>query len=544
MAAQGRFVADDAGGVALMAAAAGALICALAAITIDLGSLALRGHALQGAADLAAMSAARSLPQADLAARATAQANLTDVTSHVLIGRYIPDAVRAPADRFVAASDQANAVRVTLDQASPLYFGRWILGRDVIVLSRTATAAVTADPPRAMFSIGSRLASLNGGVANQLLTGLTGSSVSLSAMDYSALAAGRVNLLGYSDALATELGLRAGDYDALLTRQIDAGRALRVLKDLAGDQADSALSKLTTPASGTTVRLGDLIGAEAGAGQGLAGGLDASVSVLDLVMAMLETGGRRQVQLGLGAQAGVAALTASLAIGERPNRSPWLTVTGTGAPIIRTAQARLYVKARTAQKLSGLAQVDLPVLIELAASEARLDAIDCAPRTATLGVRPGLAKATVGTIDETRLDDFTRPLSPTSATLMSVLGVVSLTGSARVDIADVGFRPVTFSDADIAAQRMRTVTASSLTTGLITSLIQNLDVDVHVLGLGLGLGGIVQALGTLLAPLGPVLDGALAPVLDFAGLHLGQADVRVHGATCPTALDARPVLVG
>ena len=159
-------------------------------------------------------------------------------------------------------------------------------------------------------------------------------------------------------------------------------------------------------------------------------------------------------------------------------------------------------------------------------------------------MRPGVAKATVGTIDETKLDDFTRPLTPVPATLMSVLGIVSLTGSAQVDVADADFRSLRFSDADITAERSKTVTSSTSATGLIASLIQKLDVDVHVLGLGLGLGGIVQALGMLLAPLGPVLDAALNPVLDFAGVHLGQADVRVHGATCPTELEARPVLVG
>jgi uncharacterized membrane protein len=47
--------------------------------------------------------------------------------------------------------------------------------------------------------------------------------------------------------------------------------------------------------------------------------------------------------------------------------------------------------------LSGLAQVNLPILIELASSEARLDSIACKPsRTVTLGVRPGLAQAHIG----------------------------------------------------------------------------------------------------------------------------------------------------
>ena len=527
-----------------MAAAAGGLFCVLAAIVVDVGSLALDGRTLQGAADLAALSAARDLERAQLAAEATAEANLRDVATEVVTGLYVADPMVAPHQRFAPVAEGPNAARVTLSRASPLVFGRWILGKDSILQTRTATAATAVHPPRAMFSIGSRLASLDGGVANALLSGLTGSTVSLSVMDYDRLADAEVNLLGFSNALATELDVEAGDYDALLAHDVDAGRALRVLKDLAGDQADSTLSKLTGAAADVTFKVGDLIGAEADAGGGLATGLDASVSVLDLVMAMLETGGERQVALDLGARAGIAALDVSLAIGERPNKSPWLTVTGTGAPIIRTAQARLYIKVHTAQTLSGLAQVRLPILIELAASEAKLNDIDCDPDGVELGVRPGLASAKIGEIDEGRLDDFKQALKPGPATLLSVLGLVRLTGKSDVEIADTGFRSVPFSAADIADQRIKTVTSTSLASGLITTLIQRLDVTVHVLGLGLGLGGIVQALGVLLTPLGPVLDAAINPLLDMLGLRLGQADVRVHGLSCPDADRSRPVLVG
>lgn len=536
-------VANTDGGVAAMAAAAGTLMCALAALVVDLGSLALSARTLQGVADLAALSAASDLDRAPLAAEATARANLDPVIVAVETGVHVADAAVAPDRRFTPGAAAPNAARVTLTRASPLYFGRWILGRDTVVQTRRATASIPRQPPRAMFSIGSRLAALDGGIANQLLSGLTGSTVSLSAMDYSALASARVNLLGASDAFATDLAVQAGDYDRLLSHEIDAGRALELIRDLPGDQGDAALGRLVRSATGVRVALSDLIALEAEAEDGIAEGLDAEVSVLDLVMAMLETGGDRQVALNLGAQAGLADLTIDLAIGERPNNSPWLTVTGEATPIVRTAQARLYVRARTAQKLSGLAQVHLPILIEMAASEARLQDIDCAPRAVTLGVRPGLASAAIGAIDEADLDDFKRRLSPSPATLLSVLGLVTVTGSAEVEAADVGFRSVRFSDADIRARTTKTVTANSLTQGVIASLIGRLDVDVRAVGLGLGLNGLASALGTLLTPLGPVLDGAINPVLDLLGLRLGQADVTVHGATCPDPARRRPVLV-
>lgn len=533
------------GGVAVIGAISGGFLCALAALTVDVGSIALAGRRLQGAADLAALSAARDLEHAQAAASATAIDNLgPGVSTTTVLGAYVADPKRRPADRFTAGAFPSNAARVSLTRATPLFFGRVVLGKDNLTLTRTGTAATAVEPPRAMFSIGSRLARLDGGVANQVLSGLTGSTVSLSLMDYRALAATQVNLLTFSDALATELGVTAGDYDSLLKRKVDAGRLLKVIERLAGDQSDSALSRLSAASIGVDVELDRLIGLDAEAPQGIGGGLDATVSALDLVTAMLEVGaGDRQVKLDLSVPAGVASLKTSLAIGDRPQNSPWLTVTKTGTPIIRTAQTRLYVQVKTAQKLSGLAQVELPILIELASSEARLDAIACEPRAVTVGVRPGVAKAFIGQIDEARLNDFGQSLGPKPATLLSVLGLVSVTGEAAIEVADRGFKAARFSDADIRAQATRTVTSSSLAQGLVASLISGLDIQVKAVGLGLGLGGLTQALGVLLTPLAPVLDAVIAPVLDTLGLKIGEADVTVHGASCPKA-GGRAVLVG
>lgn len=121
------FAVDDRGGVAIMAATAGGLFCVLAAIVVDLGSLALAGRTLQGAADLAALSAARDIDRAQLAARATAEANLGPVATQVVTGLYVADPQWAPEARFAPTADSPNAARVTLSQASPLFFGRWIL---------------------------------------------------------------------------------------------------------------------------------------------------------------------------------------------------------------------------------------------------------------------------------------------------------------------------------------------------------------------------------------------------------------------------------
>jgi uncharacterized membrane protein len=541
------WVADRRGGVAVMAVIAGALVCLMAAVVIDLGSVALHARQVQGAADLAALSAVSDLTQAQAGAEATAEANLgLGVRTSVVTSLHRADRSLSPHIRFTPGDGPANAARVTLTSTATLYFGRWILRRDTVEVTRTATAATAAGEPLAMISIGSRLARLDGGVANQLLGGLTGSRVSLTVMDYQALADADVSLLAFTDALATEMGLAAGDYRALLTRSVDAGRALGVLGTLVGGQAGSALDRLGQAATGLEVRLGELIGLETQAPQSLSGALDAEVAALDLASALLEVAaGDRQVQLDMGAGAGLASLDVWLAIGERPNRSPWLTVSDGNEPIIRTAQARLYLEAVTAQTLSGLAHVRLPVLIELAASEARLERIACADglATVTVGVRPGVARAWIGAVDRSRLADFQQPIVPSQATLLSVLGLVRIKAFADIEAADAGFTALSFGPTDIQTQRVRTTASRGFVDGMVASLISQLNVDVEVIGLGLGLGNLTPALGALLRPLGPVLDGVVHSVLDVLGLRFGEADVTVHGATCPERAYA-PVLVG
>src|SRR5690606_11832159 len=170
----------------------------------------------------------------------------------------------APADRFqpnvLTSTAAPNAAQVTVQTRARVWFARLLLGRDTVQVRRTGVAATRTSEPLAALSIGSRLASLDGGLANQVLSGLTGSQVSLKVMDYRALADVQVDLLGFTDALSTHAGLRVGDYDSLLTQQVDAGDALTVIETLT-DGADNGLNHLARAAHGKTFVVGDLIGA-------------------------------------------------------------------------------------------------------------------------------------------------------------------------------------------------------------------------------------------------------------------------------------------
>src|SRR5690606_12089054 len=93
----------------------------------------------------------------------------------VVTGVYTPDPSIPAAQRFVPGSAGANAVRVSLRRPGTLHFAASFTRQPTIGVSGLATVT-----PEVSFSVGSRLASLNGGIANAVLSELLGTSVSLS----------------------------------------------------------------------------------------------------------------------------------------------------------------------------------------------------------------------------------------------------------------------------------------------------------------------------------------------------------------------------
>lgn len=337
--------------------------------------------------------------------------------------------------------------------------------------------------------------------------------------------------------------MTAGDYDALLAHEAQTGQVLRALEAVAGAGAESALSKLTRLPVNAVVKLEELIGVDADARGGLRRGLDAEVSAMDLLMATLQTANQdRQLALDVGARAGLADLDVMLAIGERPNRAPWLTVTGTGEPIIRTVQTRLYLEATALDKvpLVGLlAQVKVPILIEAASAEARLKAIECegTPRV-LIEARPGVARVRLGQIDPNRLRDFKSELKVSPARLVSVV-LITVEGVADIQVADLDWSELRFTGSEIGSSQPKSVRAKGFVNGLIVTLLR----DTRLTALGIPLHLVTQLLAGVLTPLGPVLDGVVQPLLELLGVRLGEADVWVHGVRCPNQ-GGVPQLVG
>lgn len=545
--AKAKFLGDRRGAISVMTAVSMTMVLALAALAVDVGSVFLQSRRLQGVADLAALSAANDIGRAQVAAEATAAANdagwRTPLKVAVTKGRYT---AAMPVDqRFQAGELDPDAARVVVSGEADLFFGAMILGRSSLPIRREATAARAA---LASFSIGTRLASLQGGVANALLGGLTGSQVNLSVMDYDALAKADVDLLGYFDAVATRVNLEAATYDQVLDADISTGQALQALADsltAAGKPQASAATRSLAVAAGNShpAHLDALVSlGPYGDQDHVAGGAAATVAVsaMDLAQAILQAGqGDRQIKLDLGAAVpGLADVDVWLAVGEPMNNAPYMTVTNDKSVIVRTAQARLYIDAKLLGSglLGGLAQVHLPVLVELASGEARLKDIDCGQKTTTLEVKPSIGALKIGDIDLDALDDFKRPLTLTATKLVQA-PLFNVTGKSDVALGGMSWQPVTFTQAEITSRTVKTVKTNDALAAATSSLLANLDLDVSLIGLQLGLGeaAILSALKPVLAAATPPLDGLITQLTGLLGLGFGEADVRANGLRCGVA---------
>ncbi|TIT38828.1 MAG: hypothetical protein E5W78_07330, partial [Mesorhizobium sp.] len=201
---------------------------ALAAFAIDEGSIYVERREAQSLVDLAAITAASNINNIEAAVVTTLGDNgmpgivvqkagqtivptLGKTVVSVTAGRYSPESSLGVDKRFEAGKTPYNAVHVALQKIPARYFASSLIATPVI-----GTQAVASIAPQAMFSVGSRLLSVNGGILNSLLSGLLGGNISLSVMDYNALIAADVNLLSFFDALAVQLQLTGVSYSEVL----------------------------------------------------------------------------------------------------------------------------------------------------------------------------------------------------------------------------------------------------------------------------------------------------------------------------------------
>jgi uncharacterized membrane protein len=559
---------------AVMTALCAPVAITLTAFAVDEGALYTERRAAQSLVDLAAITAAANIAKADAAVLATladngmnavtlvgsgsaTQPSATQAVVKVTRGRYAADTAIVASGRFEAGKQPYNAVQVSMRKIGHLYFGGAIMAPPVI-----GTTAIASAKAEAAFSVGSRLLRLDGGIANAILGGLVGGNIKLDVMDYDALIAADIDVLSFVDALAAQLHVSAGTYSDVLASEATIGQIATAMANVPGlDRASKLALQAIAAGAGNTVKvpLKHLVDLGPVGNLGL-GQKPAGLTVAANALSMLTAGaalanGSHQVEVDLAATIpGLSALTLDLAIGEPEQFSPWLAV-GEAGTVVRTAQTRIKLTATVSPGTSALGggvkllSVKLPLHVEVAHAEAKLADISCPtgrPDSMRVAVaaQPGIASLRLAESDRGGFADFTKPQSFHEATIAEAsiklflfsLDLLKIKGQAFATIQNIAPQTLTFDRSDIDGRKIKTVSTRDAVKSLTTSLVSNLSLSVEAAGFGLDvsslLGTVKPAVVTTLNAVAEPVDTLLNSVLSLVGVNLGQADIRVTGASC------------
>lgn len=525
---------EQRGGIAILLASSLFMLAGAATVAVDLGSVYLAKRQLQGVADaavLAANAGGRPAAQQLLTRSGLSAVELATLTD----GQYARDRAIPVANRFTPGAAQSNATQLVLRQQVPLYFARILVGRNRLAIEARATAARS---DLAAFSIGTGLASVEGGLPNALLSGLVGTELNLSVMDYKGLVDLDVDLLGFAHALQVRAGAGDDNITALFGREVPAADIVNALADTAsGSQAAATLRGIANRLAGRSIRLDNIIDLGPMANGADAGNPSLVLDAYTLLRMILEPapGQPRQIDINI-AVPGLTSTRVKLLLGGGVAHSPLLTVTDARDVVIRTAQTRLYLETSVGTAIPGLLTLRIPILVELAAAEARLSAIDCAAGSpgqgVTLAVTPSVGSVSLGNIDMGQFANPGTALTPQPALLGQLLLGTRINGYSHVALGGVQPQAVHFSPSQIAAKDVRRVSTNDLVGGITGSLLRDIQIQIAVLGLPINTGALAGAVGGVLSTAAPLLDGVLNSVMGLLGVRIGTADVRVHQMRC------------
>ncbi len=555
------------GNIAIMAALSAPLIISTLALGIDFGAMTLQQRRLQQLSDIGAIVAASDINNAasnlvtnyqqnglNVAVKSgvayatssgtkllnAAQLDTYDAVVQYTPGIYLADPTVPPAQRFVAGTQPYDAVKVAIQQKAQLTFAASIIPPPTLGATGTASASKLA-----AFSVGSRLASLNGGILNAILGGLLGTTVSLKVADYDALAAANIDLLSYLDLLATKLNVTAGTYDDLLATDISYPRLLDTLAATQG--LTPTVSKAITSLSkglGTTqikVKLQNLLSLGSVGERMIGSGshLLLEASALDIISASAFAANQgKQVGVNLaGTVPGLTSVTLKIAIGERPKGIASNAI-GTTGSAVRTAQIRIAIEAGVTglSTIAGI-KVRVPLYVEAAYAEAKLASFAClggGPKSAIIGVDvvPGVAEIALGDVDPTAMANFGTKPRVTSATIIDAL-LLKVNALADINLTNTSKTRLTFQPNDITNKAIKNVSTRDTLTSAVQSLIAGTDIQIQLLILTLGTNkAVMQAIADTLSSVTTPLDDVLYNTLLMLGIKIGEADVRFTDARC------------
>lgn len=538
------FARDRSGSVAIFSALSGVLLVGFTTVAIDGANFYLAKRRQQAATDLAAMAGAGGLDQATGRASAVMAANgFGTAALNVSVGTYAADATRTPDARFSAGS-AGNAVRVVSTSVQPLIFGGALqsllgAGRGPAGVSIRAQATARKQDVAA-FTLGSGVAALDGGLLNAVLGSLLGAKLSLSLLDYQALAAANIDVFDYADALATRLRLTGPTYGSLAAGATSQSALFASMADaLAANPAAAAAVRAIATAlpAAATASLAPVVdfGPAAGLVVGSPHPAAARVSALDLVSALVRLcGNGRLATVDFGTTLpGLGSTQMLLAIGE-PMQGASFSAVGSEGATLRTAQVRLQLVTQ----VGGLglpAAMTLPLYIDMAPASATIATIACSnPQqpAVTLNVATGLARAAIGTAAPADMVAFGANPVVAAAPLIDVANLLRVTASAQTSLSGSGSVPVSFATAEIKARTPKTVSAQPSLAALLGGLAANTRLSITILGLAPPQPALSASVTSAIAATMTPLDAALERLLPILGITVGNATTTVTGVRC------------
>jgi len=524
------------GAISVMAAVALSMVIGAALLAVDLGSLFNTRRELQTVADNSALSAVNNLAAAQVIALDAAGLNQFPVpgghdnTLTSVVGHYD---VEARSFTPGGSAAEFNAVQVTVTTQQPYFF---MLG------SREVSAtAIAMRNDIAALSIGTSLLDIDtekSVLLNALLGKLLNTSLNLSAIAYQGLVDTSIRLLDLVNATGT-----VGTVEELLQLDLTVGQLLdlsaRALErsNILGLDATviQTLDLLALRADGNlNLKLADLIKLDLAPGNQAA---EAKINLMQLVTLTAQVAnGEHFVNIpALGINLpGLVKLDVALTMIESPSIAigpAGQDASGNWRTSAHTAQWRLKLDLLVGELLGGL--VRLPLYLEVGAGEAWLQDIDCRyPRDASIvevGAASSGVRAYVGNVNADAMNNRSVAATVTPATILNLLGLVTVTARAEVDLPGAAGN-LSFTGPFDGSNTQRIDGLS--TAGLFARLASGLILDVNLLGIELKLGEVLEPLLELLTPIFGLLDSLLAPVLSLLGIQLGIADVTSFDLSC------------
>lgn len=563
------FLRSRTGNVAISAGLVMPLMIISMALGIDYGYLTLQRREMQAIADLAAIAAAANVKSAEQAVLDHFRSNgiafavstpegLMTVDGELLPreaaasgvatverGRYVPDPAVEAGQRFVRNATPADAVQVAIEKKGDIYLAAMFSDPPELAVVGTA-----ARYKLAAFSVGSRLASFNGGLLNAVLRQILGTNISLTAMDYEALLDADIEIQPLLRIVATRLNLTAASYEDVLRADLTMPQfigSLRLLPGLGGTAASALKSiELATAGDKRTFTLAQILSidpkqrlrVDAGSNWGM------SVNALQVVSAAAIANGEHQIAfdatLGLP---GLASAKIKLSIGEPPVDTPSHRLAAPGAAV-RTAQTRLAVVVN----VDGLAELAgttlrVPLYVEIAHAEAKLADIQCfggTPENAVVAIdaMPGVAEIALGEVDPSILASFSAEARVASARIVDA-ALLKIDALAHVESKNSQPSRIIFSPSEVSSRTVKSVSTKDILSSTTQTLLGKLETEIQVGLVSLGSPSLVrQALEQTLGAVAAPIDELLYNLLLLAGVRIGEADIRVTSVNCQ-----QPVLV-